>query len=54
MVSRKKYFSLHKYVFGLVLVEHATNILNAQGRGHQGHGLGRVRTLSCSEDEQHF
>ena len=33
MVSRNNGFSLHKYVFGLVLVELTSNLLNAQERG---------------------
>jgi len=37
MVSRNKDSSLHKYDFGLVLDELIANILNAKGRGHQGH-----------------
>jgi len=37
MVSINSDFSLHKYVFGLVLAELATNILNPQEIGHQGH-----------------
>lgn len=54
MVSRNNDFSLHKYVFGLILVELKTKILNAQERGHQGHEWGTMKSLSCSEDEQHF
>jgi len=38
MVSRNNDFSLHKYVFRLFLAEVIAKILNAQERGHQGHG----------------
>jgi len=54
MVLKNNDFSLNKYVFGIVLVKLTTKILNAQERGHQGHGWGTMRSLSYSEDEQHF
>jgi len=38
MVSSNNGLSFPKNVFGLVLAELAANILNAQERGHQGHG----------------
>jgi len=54
MVSRNNDFSLHKYVFGLVLEELTTKILNAQERGHQGHECSTMRSLIFSKDEKHF